>query len=299
MARIAFENGIDLILGHSAHQLQGIEIIDGKVAVYDMGNLLFDCVLKPEGRRSSLFRLHLTPAGVNRIEVIPIRVLEGHTVLAEGDAARETLDEMRSLCAALGTAMDVSGRDTVHPIGVIQLAGIRVAPRPPVGDDIELVRFPATREFDVPRAEAPIAARIPKDAIRLDRPAALAPGIEILAYRLPERATEGGILKIATWWRVTHPLDAHWLIALKLSIDGQVGRRGTPWYTRHDPGDWMLPFSRMRPGEIVEDEYPARLADLPAGMCEVSALVIDPAKPEADCALDAARILGSIRIEPR
>ncbi|MBN1418784.1 MAG: CapA family protein [Planctomycetes bacterium] len=299
MARIAFENGVDLILGHSAHRLQGIEIIDGKVVVYDMGNLLFDCALTPDGQRSALFRLGISPAGVHRVEVIPVRALEGHTVLAEGEAARETLDEMRSLCAALGTALEVPGAEAPRPIGAIDVPRIRVTPRPPVRDDIEFVRFPATREIDVPRATAPIAARIPAEAIHLDRPAALAPGVELLAYRLPERATEGGILSIATWWRVTRAVDAPWLIALRLSIDGQVARRGTIWYTRHDPGDWTLPLSRMRPGEIVEDLYPARLAGLPAGPCEISACVIDPARPEADRALDAARILGSVPIEPR
>ena len=29
-----------------------------------MGNLLFDCLLRDEGKRSALFRLRLSPAGV-------------------------------------------------------------------------------------------------------------------------------------------------------------------------------------------------------------------------------------------
>ena len=82
MARIAFENGVDLILGHSAHRLQGIEVVDGKVAIYDMGNLLFDCELKPEGQRCGLFRLHLSTNGVHRVEIVLIQVWNGHTVLA-------------------------------------------------------------------------------------------------------------------------------------------------------------------------------------------------------------------------
>ena len=78
-------------------------MIGGKAVVYDMGNLLFDCELKAEGQQSSLFRLHLSKEGVHRIEIVPARALEGHTILARCKEANEILSEMRDLCSALGT----------------------------------------------------------------------------------------------------------------------------------------------------------------------------------------------------
>jgi poly-gamma-glutamate capsule biosynthesis protein CapA/YwtB (metallophosphatase superfamily) len=130
MARIAFEHGVDLILGHSAHRLQGIELMDGKPVVYDMGNLLFDCELQPQGRRSALFRLHLSPKGVHRIEVIPAQALEGHTVLARSPEANEILAEMRDLCSAMGTDLVVEEDIEGRPIGVIDIAEPKATSRP-------------------------------------------------------------------------------------------------------------------------------------------------------------------------
>jgi len=202
MARIAFENGVDLILGHSAHRLQGIEVVDGKVVIYDMGNLLFDCKLKPEGQQSGLFRIHLSTDGVHKIEIIPTQALNGHTVLAGHEQAHEILTEMRDLCSALGTSLlideDLEGR----PVGVIDIGGVWMIP-----------------------------------------PAELAPRVELLASRLPDTAIEGGILHLSTWWRVTGPVDRNIMPAFRLSVEGETPRRGTPWYTRHDPGDWTVPLS--------------------------------------------------------
>ncbi len=297
LARIAFEAGVDLILGHSAHRLQGIEVTGGKAALYDMGNLLFDCELREEGRRSALFRLRISPRGVHRIEALPIEVREGRTVLASQEEARATLEELRSLCAPLGTSLKLDRGDSGRPVGVVEIPEPRATPRPAPVPDLEFARFPRAVRLSPPRAEAPLVTALPEDAVRLEA-CELAPGIELLGCRLPETASEGGILAIRTWWRVTRRVEEPRLIALELETGGRILRRGSPWYTRHDPGDWLLPFSRMRPGEIVEDLYPARLEGLPAGPCEVRAVILDPRKPEAERTLGPGKMLGSVSIRP-
>ncbi|MBP7049623.1 MAG: serine hydrolase [Phycisphaerae bacterium] len=301
MARIAFEHGVDLILGHSAHRLQGIELMDGKPVVYDMGNLLFDCELQPEGRRSALFRLHLSPKGVHRIEVIPALALEGHTVLARSPEANGILVEMRDLCSALGTNLVVEEDIEGRPVGVIDLPEPRATwpSRPRLGKD-HVAQPPSAGEtpcspaapgwgkntpegggatdlltFSPSISDAVLVSEVPEDARRVTPPAELAPKVELLASRLPQSAVEGGILRVSTWWRVAGEIPPNVMLALQLSVEGQTPRRGTPWYTRHDPGDWTAPLSRLKPGQIVEDNYPARLAGLPAGTCKVYAVVID------------------------
>jgi len=99
--------------------------------------------------------------------------------------------------------------------------------------------------------------------------------VELLASRLPQSAVEGGILQVSTWWRVAGEIPPNVMLALQLSVEGQTPRRGTPWYTRHDPGDWTAPLSLLKPDQIVEDNYPARLAGLPAGTCKVYAVILD------------------------
>jgi hypothetical protein len=127
----------------------------------------------------------------------------------------------------------------------------------------------------------------------------MAPGVELLAYRLPGAVREGGILIVSTWWRVTAQVDRHVMPALHLSTGGETVRRGTPWYTRHDAADWAVPLARLRPGQIVEDRYPARLAGLPAGPCEVRAVVIDTTRPEERRQLAKPHLLGTVQVRPR
>lgn len=300
MARIAFEHGVDLILGHSAHRLQGIEVVDGKAVVYDMGNLLFDCELKPEGERSALFRLHLSASGVHKIEVLPTQVLEGHTVLAGYEEARLTLSEMRDLCSSFGTDLlmdeDLAGR----PVGVIHIPEPNTTARGKPDLDLACVTFPASgQEIPATVDEAFLDDKTPEDAQRLVQPAELAPGVKLCAYRLADTATEGGILDLSTWWRVTGPVDRNVMPAFHISPEGDTPRRGKPWYTRHDTGDWTVPFSRVEPGTVIEDRYPARLAGLPVGPCKVYAVVIDTTRPEGNRILAEPQLLGQVEIMPK
>lgn len=186
-----------------------------------MGNLLFDCRLRPEGQQSGLFRLYLSSDGVHKIEFVPTQVLNGYTVLAGHEESRKILAEMRDLCSSLGTSLSID-------------------------EDLE-----------------------------------------------------GRILNISTWWRVTGRVERNIMPAFLLNVEGQTPRRGTPWYTRHDPGDWTLPLSMLKPGQIVEDRYPARLAGLPAGRCKVYALVIDTTGIEDNRILGKQQFPGEITVLPK
>jgi hypothetical protein len=299
MARIAFENGVDLILSHSAHRLQGIEVMDGRVAVYDMGNLLFDCELKPEGQRCALFRLHLSTNGVHKIEIIPTQVLNGRTILAGYEEAHRILTEMRDLCSALGTSLiideDVEGR----PVGLIDIPEPKATRRPEPDPGLAFATFPARGEQIEPAvSEAVLAPDIPEGSCKVIPPAELAPRVELLAFRLPGTAVEGEILNLSTWWRVTGQVDQNVMPAFHLSVVGKTPRRGTPWYTRHDLSDWTVPLSLLKPGQIVEDRYPARLAGFPAGPCRVYAVVIDTTQVERSRFLGEQHLLGKVQILP-
>jgi hypothetical protein len=300
MAQIAFENGVDLILGHSAHRLQGIEIIEGRAVIYDMGNLLFDCQLKPEGQQSGLFRLHLSTNGVHRIEFIPTQVLNGYTVLAGYEESQKILAVMGDLCSSLGTSLSVDEDLEGRPIGVIEIMGTKTIHLREPDPDLAYAVFPVNGEEISPMvSDSVLAHEIPENTLKIIPPVELAPGVELLASRLPDTAVEGRILNISTWWCVTGRVGRNIMLAFLLSVEGQTPRRATPWYTRHDPGDWTLPLSMLKPGQIVEDRYPARLAGLPAGQCKVYALVIDTTRIEDDLILGKQQFLGEITILPK
>lgn len=299
MARIAFEHGVDAILGHSAHRLQGIEVVDGKPVVYDMGNLLFDCKLKPEGRQSALFRLHLSNSGVHKIEVLPVEALNGHTARARCEEAAEVLSEMDKLCSALGTNLAIEEDLEGRPMGVVRIAKPKRTPRKAVDTTQACVALPAKGEKIPPALDTTFLNReIPADAKKLLPPVEVASGAELVACRVPAQAEEGGILPLATWWRVTGPVARNVMPAFHFSPKGETPRRGTPWYTRHDGADWTVPLSLVEPGTGIEDIYPARLAGLPAGPCEVFAVLIDTSRPEGGRVLGETN-LGPVEIVPR
>ncbi len=295
MARMAFKYGVDLILGHSAHRLQGVEIVDGKMVVYDMGNLLLDGIYGEPGKMGGVFLLRISPKGVHRLEIYPTQVLVAHTEWPSPEDAWRTLREMGDLCRALGTRMEMRRSPVWGPVGVIRVENPRVTPRPPVKEGLVFHEFPATREFPVPRNDSALVKDLPEGACRLDPPAMVAPGVELLGYRFPPAAEEGTILYVHTWWRVTKPVKEPWLVSLEM-LDGAGKVIRSARYNRHDPADWTLPLWRMKPGEIVEDYYPARLGRaVPPGTYRLRALVLDPRKSRKEAPGKAVE-LGSFRV---
>jgi len=262
-----------------------------------MGNLLFDCKLKPEGQGCALFRIHLSTCGITKIEIIPTQALIGHTVLAGPGEAQIILAEMNELCSTLGTDLKIDEDIEGRPVGVVDIAKPTVTPRSKPVLDPDCVTFPA-KCVKIPAAisQAALTGNIPEDANKVIPPAEPAPGLELLAYKLPESTAQDGILYLSTWWRVTRKVNKNTLIAFHISPKDETPRRGTPWYTRHDPADWTAPLSLLKPGQIVEDRYPARLAGLPPGQCKIYAVALDTTRDEKDRILGKPCYLGNIDI---
>jgi poly-gamma-glutamate synthesis protein (capsule biosynthesis protein) len=63
--------GADIILGHHPHVLQGIEIYNGKIIAYSLGNLIFDMDWAIEVRKSMILFINLTKEGPISFNTIP------------------------------------------------------------------------------------------------------------------------------------------------------------------------------------------------------------------------------------
>lgn len=300
MARIAFDHGVDLILGHSAHRLQGIEVIDGKAVIYDMGNLLFDCDLQPAGKQCGLFQVRFTRRGVHRIEFLPTEVLEGHTVFAHGQAAKHTLSEMQELCQRLRTDFSIEEDLAGRPIGVVSIDTPHVTARSQPEQDLTIQTFPSDNDLTTPSLDnAFLVDHVPPHASIPASPCEFGQGVQLCGYCLPKTAPKDGILTLVTWWRVTGEVPPHVLPAFHICSAGETLRRGTPWYTRHDAADWTLPFSRVAPGTLVKDSYPARLAGLPPGPSKVYAVLLDTTRIGDQQMIAEPYLLGEVQIQPR
>lgn len=139
VAHAAIDAGADAVLGHHPHILKPVEVYQGKVIFYSLGNFALDLNdswwrsfsrewleeakafhealsperdLKAEGRNSAIVRLHIADGGVSRVEILPVVINEENEPVPyradtpEGRAVRDYLAEITAE-AGMNTAFDV------------------------------------------------------------------------------------------------------------------------------------------------------------------------------------------------
>ncbi|ELY83163.1 CapA family protein [Natrinema altunense] len=113
------ENGVDVIHGHSAHVVQGVENYDGSPIIYDAGDFVDDYRVDKEvhNDRSFLFVLTVTHDGRPvELRLQPTEI-DGCAVHEAGPAAAAWVRErMRTLSAPFGTEFDRDGDALVLPL---------------------------------------------------------------------------------------------------------------------------------------------------------------------------------------
>jgi hypothetical protein len=245
------EAGADAILGTSAHQLQGVEVVDGRPILYDAGNLLFDSHADGEMARSGVFRLDFDQSGVHRIELRPIDLDYGYSLPAQGNSGARSLIRFRDLSAELGTLVEL--KDGVARIGLPVPAS---RPKIQRDDDSESSRT-TTTEVVRPAAQPPpgcVVDEVPEEA-KID-PVSWGP-IKLLGIRMrPSEPTERRTVWLESWWSTERQIvDDLWIYQRVKSVPFHLE---SMWWADHEHCDWAWPTSRWRPGEIIKDVYGLR-----------------------------------------
>ncbi|MHC4548601.1 MAG: CapA family protein [Planctomycetota bacterium] len=106
-ARAVMDAGADIFHGHSAHVFQGIELYKGKPILYDTGDLVDDYAVDPRLRNdlALLFLLTVSPKGLRRLELVPLKIGRMQVNRATGADHAEIVRRMRRLCADMGTTV--------------------------------------------------------------------------------------------------------------------------------------------------------------------------------------------------
>ncbi|NIS81261.1 MAG: CapA family protein [Anaerolineales bacterium] len=114
-AREVMDAGADIFHGHSAHVFQGIEIYNGKVILYDTGDLIDDYAVDEVLRNDQqlLFLLTVTKRGVKKIELVPVMIRLAQTNQAHGADFDQIHARMQELSAAMGTEVRREGNRLV------------------------------------------------------------------------------------------------------------------------------------------------------------------------------------------
>ncbi len=99
--------GVDIIHGHSAHVVQGIELYKGKLIMYDTGDFVDDYAVDPILRNdlSFLFVVTADKDGVRDIRLIPVRIKNMQVNRAKGDDVSTVIETMQELSQAFGTKL--------------------------------------------------------------------------------------------------------------------------------------------------------------------------------------------------
>lgn len=102
--------GADVIIGHHPHVPRGVEVYDGKVILYSLGNFAFGHGHTYWGD-NYVARLTLGPERISAVEVLPIAG-EGNGMAQpwplSGNRARVLLEEVRELSALLDTTLEIA-----------------------------------------------------------------------------------------------------------------------------------------------------------------------------------------------
>ena len=110
-ARWVIDQGVDIIHGHSAHVLQGVEVYRGRPIIYDAGEFVDDYAIKEglQKDRSFMFELVVGDGQLLRLRLRPIEIRNGQVVEAGGEAAAWLREVMRKRSAAFDTTVHREG----------------------------------------------------------------------------------------------------------------------------------------------------------------------------------------------
>jgi poly-gamma-glutamate synthesis protein (capsule biosynthesis protein) len=99
ISRAALEAGADIVIGHHAHLLQGVEFNERGVIVYGLGNFAFEIDGPPD---TAILNVWMDQQGVRQIEFVPAIVQFGGQPRIANDLEKSRiLDHIYRLTDAL------------------------------------------------------------------------------------------------------------------------------------------------------------------------------------------------------
>ncbi len=247
VARRLIEAGADIILGHSSHVFNGMEIYKGRPIVYDMGSFLFDSVADARVRDSLYFEIVVSRLGVHGVTAVPISLNWRSVDLAGPAKAQEILETF------------IARSKKLNPDFPYAVTGGRIrvpaVPRLPPDARPQPKNPPASQAGETPfnfsRKPPCVLREVPPDADR-SVGAEFQNGIRLLAARLPARVPQGVSFYASLYFSAESkiPPPPYEIRMILRPRDPS----GPPASYHHEPGDWSYPTPEWEPGEIVEDK---------------------------------------------
>ena len=102
------ESGVDILHGHSAHVVQGIEVYKNKLILYDTGDFVDDYIVGPVLRNDHtfLFQVAVIKDGIEKLTLIPLLIKMMQVNRAPDDDKSTMVKRIKKLSLPFGTQME-------------------------------------------------------------------------------------------------------------------------------------------------------------------------------------------------
>lgn len=117
-ARKVVTSGADIFWGHSAHVVQGIEVYNEKLILYDTGDFVDDYAVDAELRNdlSALFLVTVDPLAVIGLELVPVEISQTQVNLAKGADYQWIVQRLTGLSEDLGMTLEEAPQESSIPV---------------------------------------------------------------------------------------------------------------------------------------------------------------------------------------
>lgn len=108
LAHAMIDSGANVIHGHSAHILQGIECYNNNLIFYDTGDFVDDYAIDPDLRNdlSAFFCVTINKLGIRHLKIIPVRIYRYQVNQAIGTDYSWVINRIKFLSSAFNTHID-------------------------------------------------------------------------------------------------------------------------------------------------------------------------------------------------
>lgn len=242
--RLVEEAGVDAILGHSAHMINGMEWISGVPVLYDCGNLMLDYGGSGWNHKGVLFKVFFDREKVLAVKAIPLILSKAHTEPAEGEVKRLILERLEGLSIELDPSFRMSGDGIMLSPGFFDLESAS----------------PRTKEGQEPYSRGNIRNEETLDSLpsaATEKIHEFNDGVRLLGFEVEGEARHKRGFFLTTYWRIDEKTSENYLISIRVKPVDEAGPTWTNADTSrdHHPGDWTYPTYLWKPGEIITDRY--------------------------------------------
>lgn len=108
LAKKLIDSGVDIVMGHHPHVLQGVEIYKGKPIFYSLGNFVFGS--KNELTANTIIgQVYLKGKEIDCIKIIPCEIVAGRPIPLEGEKRIEKIKYLSTISEIFNTKINNDG----------------------------------------------------------------------------------------------------------------------------------------------------------------------------------------------